>query len=418
MISAYTPLFSITINHSYFADNLGYPLKLSPDNACMDLLARYQLAFRPFPKGGGATIYCNNLAILRSFNLLDGLSFDLSCDDIALINYTQIDTTPLSKGGTGPSLNDSLFYCDNLGSTSTTDTPDTLNTLSTPGAISSITKAATPPTAENNCLQPAFGLSALETQPKQFLYVFDTPLTSARLTVTDNLCNAIVWAAITPDQPVPSYLINLTGLPDGRYQLYADGNLLLSFYALDIPNASPWGKITIYLGGPAQVPYLANKGNTNYTLSSTGDITLINYQMKLEHRQTIWRYKIFSSQNNYGSNWQVSASTTKNASANQEFNTGNNNFTFTYAAGTTEQPWVYQSAVVDAAGLNGELLNLLQTPKGMSFVLEPIAATHANGAHIQTTASSVNLPYAQGNLLVLPDNDNTTINYSDIYVYL
>ena len=391
MASPYTPVFTITLNHSYFADNLGFPLKLMPDYACMDLLNRYKMVFRPFGKGAGGTVYCNNLTLLQRFNLPDGLSFNVTCDDIALLNYTQIDTTSLSNGGSGPALSSSLFYCDNLGSSTATE-PQT-----------------TPSVTDTVLLQPAFGHSALQTQPKQFLYVFDTPVTSARLTVTDTLYNDVVWSTMTPDQPIPSCLITLTDLPDGRYQLQIDGTLAETFYALDRPNASPWGKITIYPGGPAQVPSLAKTGTQTTTLSATGEVTPIHYQMVLTHRQTIWRYKIFSQQGTYGSDWQINASTTKSASANPEFNTGNTNFSFSYVPGSTEQPWVYQSALMSAGVLSGEQLNLLQTPKGMNFILTPLAATHANGTSIRAATASINLPYAQGELLVLPDTDVSTI---------
>jgi hypothetical protein len=395
MAGRYLPFFSITCSNSYFADGLCHPLQLQPDDACQQLLNLYRLMFRPAAQGGGGTVYYSDAAILQRFNSLAGLGFDLQCSDMSLLNYSQINTAPLSQHGSGPSLANSLFYADNLGATASSIAAAQGTNLSN---------------AENMVLQPAFGDSALQTQSMQFLYTFASPVTSARLTVTDNLSGQVVWQATTPDTSVPSYLITLTALPQGRYQLLVNDELAQTFYTLARPMARPWGKITIYLGGAAQIPYLEQHGNTTWSLGGDGTIMPINYQLALSHRQTIWRYRIFSSQTTYGANWQVNAALSKSASTQAEQNTGNTPFTFHYMPGPVEPPWVYQSAVSAEGGLDGQLLNLLHTPRGMSFTLAPVPSNLTN--------PSVKLPYAQGGLLVIPDADDPALNYSDIYVYL
>ena len=365
-MSNYRSLFTLACKHDYFADGVAAPLGLMPSDDCAVLMAQYGLLFRATP--GGGAVYYNNPALLASFDLATPLIFCIVNNDTALLNYTAIDLSAQSAGGSGPTLADSVFYCDNR---------------SDPGGE----------------LAPPFTSSAVVKMPPQFAYCFTAPVSTAQLIVQDALQGATEWQLQTPPQPTASADVDLRGLPPGRYSLSVNGAAVLQFYlcgARGSASAGAWGITAIYLGGPAQAAYL---GHGCSVLDDQGNITPQSYTMSMTARSTVWRYRIF---NNGGDphkydNWVVLGSHARNGGSTIEFTRTN--------PSAPGQPWVFQSQ---------QPLALMQTPGSISFRLQPGNGEGGNRA----SGSGIKLPYAQGGLLVLPETAAPLNGYSDIYVYL
>jgi len=325
-------------------------------------------------------MYAGDVARLAGFNLMTPFSFDVRCNDSDLLNYSECDQTVLNSGAGNPfSLSDSLFYSDNLSDADGT-------------------------------LLPAFAANAVQTRPAEFSLPLSTPISGAQLTLLDALQQP-QWSQSGPPYAADILQINLAGVSEGRYQLQVNGTTELEFYLLQGLAVHQWGALAIYIGGPAQAPYLTNGCPA---LDAGGAALNPCYSLKFVRRNTIWRYRIFSQTLDLQT-WEVTGKPMRlrNGAAGVTGFAGvataplpAQQVTFTRTDPVPEQPyWTFQS---------DQVLPMEARPSGMEFVLSPIR----NGVRGSGGGKPIKLPYASGASLVVPDSDKPLNGYSDIYVYL
>jgi len=257
----YTLLFQIEILHGYFAGGPCGSLALSPTGSCAALLARYGMLFRA-TNGGGAVYRPLWSDAVRGFDESAPFTFSLQADP-ELSLYTEMD--PAAAGA--PS--ETLFYFDNSADYA----------AEVFGAQRQLLHAPNKP----------FAKAVLPVRPYRFSASFDAS-SSASLQVLDPLSKSVLWPVSAEQNQVP--FVDLRRLPEGRYILARDGEVLQTFYLMD--QAPKWGAISIYAGGSAQSHLPANCRVIDSQDQNPPQITPKIFTLALDARKTIWRYYIIA----------------------------------------------------------------------------------------------------------------------------
>lgn len=372
MAQGYQHWFDIVFNHGYFAGRVCRPLTLLPTAACLQLLRRYRLLFRPLP--GGAQVYydpTDPLQLLARFDETLPFTFAIHCDDPALLSYTADRPTPTSDSTSG------LYYFDNLsGAAFVSDGGDN----SALKAGQSLLHAPGLP----------FGSGELVLRPRRFIHRNTKP--GALLTVCARDDAPVWWADAHASGDVT---ITLAGIADGRYSLRSGSETLLNFYLSDTIVASrQWGVVAIYA-----VP---GRAAGVYPLDKDGSTLRRQFRIMLESRRCIWCYCVVARTAQEGRpNGTVEVSDRRN--------------------GALRAPLAFELQTGAAAKLLEGLpvacfnssvpLALEETPSGeLSF-------TFNQGAQGDPRGSGRKLPYARASSLVRAD-DATRELRAEMYVYL
>jgi hypothetical protein len=316
-MSGYLSLFSVSLQHSYFAQGVASALALAPGPASAATLLNYGMRFRPAP--GGGAVYYGDQARLAGYASAAPLVFYVTNSDPALLNYTAIASGGLDLAG-------AIFYFDNL--------------------------------AGGGALGPALADSALPWLTGLATIALPAPVTSAGLSVKDHLRGEVLWQGQSPPAPASVVTLDLRALPPGRYQLAVNGSAVQDFFLGE--GGKPFAAIALYPGGALQCAYLPAGAAA---FDADGQPCGAAYTLALQARQTLWRYIVFEDprQGQSLDGWTVLG---QGGATRIEFAC-----TPPAQAG---QPWTYTSP---------QPLALAQTPGAMSFSLQPgPSAGHASAA--------------------------------------
>ncbi len=234
MVTRYASVFEIQIRHAYFGDGVCRLMHLAPTPECERLMGRNACLFRKLD--GGGALYCDTAEAL---NETRPFVFTLRAPLPELAHST--DIAPDSQ----------VYYFDNLG----TNTPLTIK-------------------GQEFCLlhepeKPVNG-NAIPVSPPRFTYTFAAPVDPADVVVFDAQ-GLPVWKPPAADRQIPSLLLDLSALPEGRYRLQVKGATVHDFLLSTMAAAGVWGVIAIY---PCA-------SDTRFAIS-------------LLSRKSIWRYYVIS----------------------------------------------------------------------------------------------------------------------------
>jgi len=252
--------FDVLCLHSYFRDGVCRPLRFSPSAACLGLLQRYRLQWRPVP--GGVQVYYDPdepLQLLAQFDETLPFSFILHNEDAALLACTAGLPALAGDGMAGP-------YCfDNRsGAATVSKGSDGLQAgqslLHAPG-------------------QP-FGASPLALRPSRFLL----RATQAGAQLSIRAGSATVWAATGGGD----LAVDLAGRQEGHYRLLSGDATVLDFYLSEaVVAARPWGVVEIH-ARPQGAPGV-------YPLDEGGAPLPRHYRIALESLRCTWCYWLVAS---------------------------------------------------------------------------------------------------------------------------
>ena len=259
---SYSTLFRVECLHGYFGGGLCRSFSLHPGDGCEALLARYQLLFRSTP--GCCTVYAPSqspLDLLRRFDETVPFTFKLKNNDPLLESYTDLDR------GTAGGPADTLFHFNNA-----TDRQ---------GDVFGATRQLL------NDSSTHLSDAVLPVMPPVFDYLTEDSAASGQsLEVRDSLSGQIAWQGST-NAPSAPIRVDLSGLPEGRYNRTMGKINLKPFYLSKRPAAQQWGAVSIYIGGQRQSPYLPVPCQS---IDLAGTATQRTFTLALESRKTYWRY--------------------------------------------------------------------------------------------------------------------------------
>lgn len=254
MRTTFTRWMSVDLRHDYFADGVCAALALRPTARCRRLLERYGCRFRQ--RRGGGDVYASESAAgmpVLDFAETAPLDFYLESSDPLLETYT--DANP-----SGPSPAESCYHFDNL--------------------------EARPADADGARLLHAVGAALaggpLPVREGTFSYRFDAPVRDATLAVVPARGDGPVREARTPAEPSRSAIIDVDGLPPGRYALRVQDRPVMGFYLSDRPAVGFWGVVEIY---PAEA-------GAPIPVDRSGRPVVQSHAIAMGRRKTTWRYHI------------------------------------------------------------------------------------------------------------------------------
>jgi hypothetical protein len=366
----YTLLFRIECLHGYFGGGPCRGLTLAPTEDCRQMLARYQMLFRP-DNGGGAVYYPSRspLDLLNQFDETEAFTFALTSTDPALANYTEVNPRKAHPVET-------IFYFDNRldHNGGSSDQTCRLNTLGAP-----LERAAVPVRGKL--------LSVVNTQAGQ-------------VSVAEPLDGRIVaQGPLVAKRPVQ---LDLRKQPEGLYLRRINGKPPRRFYLSDQPPVRRWGVIAIYPGGSRQAAHLPKSCTV---IGGEGEVHPRTFVLALESRKTIWRYYIIPSADKQDfSHYEVVSIIKRTPGTNS---VAENEIPFTLLPETRmvhgRAAWVFESQ---------SPMPLMFSPANVfSLSLRP----NQNGRPAQRT---VRLPYAQPASLAVRQDVNPQQMCSEIFVYV
>lgn len=272
MSGGWQPLLTLRCRHDYFADGVCRPFKLVPTAACLQQLARYQMAFRP-AAGGGIVYYQPGISALDDYTETAPLAFWLMNGDLALDGYTALDEAAAGAEG--------LFYFDNLGAAADASGIVQLN--------------AAPDDDGVLWPQPPGGVTAprLPTRGARFSFVSGQPVRAASMALyprLPGLDGAPCWSAASPDAWLAGVPVALGAIAEGRYRLTLEGSAALDFW-LGTPPAGAWGVAAVYAGGKAQAGSLAP---VLRAIAADGTVQPLTCEIGLTALALPWRYNVIA----------------------------------------------------------------------------------------------------------------------------
>lgn len=375
MSARYVPLVTIECLHEYFSDRRCRGLSIRPTAQCQQLLERYRCLYRATESG--IVVAGITGAEVDTLDLYDEelpFSFEVIVGDPLFVNYTDADPSRRVPG-------DAVYYFSNL-------------------------KESTPEIgrSERLLLHPAgaaLGAPPLPVRPKRFSHGLDAPLRQPRLEVVGGLNESPVWRLSAPGD-IQSVALDLSGLPDGRYRLRANGEDLLEFYATDTLPSRCLGIVEIFPGGPAQAERVPENCRVLGRKDGSRHAT---FALSLSTRTSRWRYYIIAppSEQLAYDGFEVAGTARTGASR----------------ADTQSTPLAFSEQA--SAHLDGRLARVFVSDQDIGLYERPgdvYDIVFKANVSAERGAKTIKLPFARAETTRLEESDGQTRMCSEIFVYL
>lgn len=251
-------LFEIKIFHSYYKSGTSEDFDIEPTALCRNQLLNYGLLFKK-TAGGFVVLYevveddSGNPHPLKPIEENTKFSFTLQAKNSSLINYSNL---PLN------SKPNQIYHLHNL------------NDNQQNGSL-----FLTSDKTEDYMSQK----DRIELISQLFQYSFESTNSSAQIEIVDDLDNLVFKKVVPIVEGMFNYSVDLRGYPPGKFTLKIDGAQKLEFYANDeLIGKNIFGIIDIFRNDSVPQAYQFTETN--------GDVRKKTYTVKIEKRQTFWKY--------------------------------------------------------------------------------------------------------------------------------
>ncbi len=256
----YSKLFKVDIHHDYYSDVISKDFEIEPTDICKWQLANYGLIFKKM-KDGFIVLYetdnSNTPHPKREFDNSVKFSFKLIPKKLHVVNYSNLSHTSKSN---------QIYYLHNLN-----------NNRQNINGVDFLLL---------NDNAGGFFLSSRDQiiiKPHFFQYREDNAALSAVVEIDGDSGNVIPARNVLVIEGILNYTVNLRHHEPGKYTLKVNGENRLVFYACDeLKTDNIFGIIDIYCH--------PDMNNDYAFVMQNGDISAKIYTLRIQRRETIWRY--------------------------------------------------------------------------------------------------------------------------------